>query len=108
MREGVLTLRVYAVCSPCTYDMGFLGNIELVLGAEKWRWLLPTPVDDDALEMTRGGVSFHAEEHAELMEVLLRHRKSGDDFLASVLGDRWQVRPTPEDDDSVDETQPMV
>ena len=65
--------------------MGARANIEAVLGRNPWLWLVPTPVDDDALESTRCGVSFHPTEHQELLAVLGRLGLSGQQLYVDML-----------------------
>jgi hypothetical protein len=73
------------VRSSRVYDMGTYANVEMVLGSDPRLWLLPTPVDDDALETCRGGVAFHPDEHEELLRVLQRLGERADTLLQDIL-----------------------
>ena len=71
--------------------MGLADNVQMVLGSDFRSWLVPSPVDDDALETCRGGLSYHPDEHEELMQVLRMEGKSAADLVAAVLGPAWYV-----------------
>lgn len=52
--------------------MGFVENWKAVMGSNPWYWLVPTDVDDDALDLTRAGLCYCPDDHKELLTVLER------------------------------------